>query len=252
MGIELLAIPIGIIIATIAMSIGLGGGIIWVPVMLWLYGLTPQEAVATSLVIQVAGLGSGTVAYLRAGAVRLKVLPALVGAALPSVIVGSILAVSLPRELVQGTLGLMSLALALIFVSQQEGLELLSSAGEKKSNTLSIMPIAGFFGFFSGFLSVGIGEWIIPFMKKRLRMQMYESVATAVTTMFILAITGSFTHGIFGNKIRWSLAAYAIVGVIIGAQIGPRISKRINDRALKEVFIYIMTLIGIHEIFQAL
>jgi hypothetical protein len=39
--------------------------------------------------------------------------------------------------------------------------------------------------------------------------------------------------------------------VIIGGQIGPRFSERINERMLKEVFIFLLTLIGIHLIYNS-
>ena len=42
------------------------------------------------------------------------------------------------------------------------------------------------------------------------------------------------------------------IGTLIGGQIGARISQRINDALLKQSFIYLMTLIGIHLIFQAI
>ena len=49
----------GLFISTAAMTIGIGGGILWTPLLILAYGLTPQEAIATSLLIQVIGMGSG-------------------------------------------------------------------------------------------------------------------------------------------------------------------------------------------------
>jgi uncharacterized protein len=44
---------------------------------------------------------------------------------------------------------------------------------------------------------------------------------------------------------------WAVPGVIIGGQIGPRITEKINERMLKEVFIFLLTLIGIHLIYNS-
>jgi hypothetical protein len=234
------------------MSIGLGGGILWVPLLLWVFGLSPQEAVATSLVIQVVGLGSGSFAYIKSRMVNFRLVGTIILAALPAVIAGSLLAVSLPKAMVQGTLGIMSLAIALIFVSAKEAVETQAAYKYDLKKVSGILPIPAFFGFFSGFLSVGIGEWLIPSLKTRLNMNMYRAVANVVVVMFVLAITGAVTHGVVSENIKWQLVIWGALGVVIGAQVGPRIARRINDRALKEVFIYIMTLIGIHEIFLAL
>ncbi len=234
------------------MSIGLGGGIMWVPVLLVLYKMSPPEAVATSLAIQVVGLGSGTLAYIRAREVNFKLAGLLTLVSLPGVIIGSLAAVSLPKSLVQGSLGLMSLSIAMIFVFHKESLE---KPGKYKFNfaeTRKILHLPAFFGVFSGFLSVGIGEWIIPTLKTKLKMNMYKAVANVIAVMFVLSIAGTISHSILADNIRWNTVMWGSIGVIVGAQIGPRIAEKINDRALKESFIYIMTLIGIHEIFSAL
>ena len=38
---------------------------------------------------------------------------------------------------------------------------------------------------------------------------------------------------------------------LIGGQIGPRLAERINERKLKDIFIFLLTLIGIHLIYNA-
>ncbi|MCP3688170.1 MAG: sulfite exporter TauE/SafE family protein, partial [Gammaproteobacteria bacterium] len=59
---ELALVLAGSMIATAAMAIGIGGGILWTPLLILVYQLTPADAISTSLFIQVAGLGSGTLA----------------------------------------------------------------------------------------------------------------------------------------------------------------------------------------------
>ena len=57
--------PIAILIASAVSSIGLGGGVLWMPYFLILCKLNPETAVVTSLLIQTAGMGSGTIAFFR-------------------------------------------------------------------------------------------------------------------------------------------------------------------------------------------
>ena len=54
-----------------------------------------------------------------------------------------------------------------------------------------------------------------------------------------------------GGDASFVTILWAVPGVIIGGQIGPRISERVNDRILKEVFIFLLTLIGIHLIYNS-
>jgi len=45
--------------------------------------------------------------------------------------------------------------------------------------------------------------------------------------------------------------AWAIPGVMIGGQVGPRVTDKINERILKDIFIFLLTLIGIHLIYNS-
>ena len=244
----------GLFISTAAMTIGIGGGILWTPLLILAYGLSPQEAVATSLLIQVIGMGSGSFAFLRSNLVEKKFAIIFFFAALPGVIMGSFITVNLPQQPVQMALGVMAMMLALLFVSGHEPLDEEKSNyrfDRKKVNLL--LPIPGFFGFIMGFLSLGIGEWLIPAMRSRLKLDMKRCVATIIPMMFLLAIVASGLHwSLMEESVQINYFLWGSLGTLIGGQLGPRVARYIDDRMLKETFIFLMTLIGIHLIFQAI
>ena len=60
-----LAFPAGMIIASLASTVGIGGGILWMPFFLIFLKLPPETAVVTSLLVQTAGMGSGSVAFIK-------------------------------------------------------------------------------------------------------------------------------------------------------------------------------------------
>lgn len=248
-------IAAGIVISTIAMAVGIGGGILWTPLFILAYNISPQEAVATSIVIQVFGMGSGALAYWRSKLSNPSLIIVLYLAALPGIIVGSIIAVKLSQWLVQIALGTMALTLSLLFVASDDGISDTSEFQPVIAITPQvwrILPIPGFFGLVMGVLSVGIGEWLIPALKTHLHLSMRQAIGTVVPTMFLLASSAALIHWSLSQEVRWELTTLASVGTIIGGQIGPYISRYINDRLLKEIFIYLMTLVGIHLIFQAI
>jgi len=247
-------IAAGVGIATVAMAVGIGGGILWTPLLIVAYDLGPGEAVATSLLIQVIGLGSGAIAYFRYKLVvpRLSLLFFFV--ALPGVVLGSFFSVSLPQHLVQMALGAMAMTLAILFVtSQEEDFQptATTSVPYDPAKVNSVLPIPAFFGVIMGLLSVGIGEWIIPALKSRLRMEMSHAIGTIIPMMFLLALTATLSHWVFSENFRFEHCLWGGLGTLIGGQIGPLINRRIEDRILKEAFIYLMTLVGIHLIFQS-
>lgn len=242
----------GIIISTIAIAVGIGGGILWTPLLILVYDMPPQEAIATSLLIQVIGMGSGSLAYIRSGRVVTKLSKMFIVAALPGVIIGSYITVSLPQQTVQMALGIMSMVLAILFVSGND--DIVSDARFKYENRdiYRILPIPAFFGFILGSLSLGIGEWLIPALKSRLKLDMATSIATVIPMMFVLALIASFIHWVLVDNINYNYFVWGAIGTFIGGQIGARVSKYFNERILKQSFIYLMTLIGIHLIFQSI
>ncbi len=65
MTLEWTALPAGAAISTIATLAGFGGGILWMPYLIYLIRLDPEQAVVTSLIIQVCGMGSGTFSVIK-------------------------------------------------------------------------------------------------------------------------------------------------------------------------------------------
>jgi len=251
---ELGLVVAGMFIATAAMTIGIGSGILWTPLLILAYGLSPQEAVATSLLIQVVGMGSGSYAFFRSNLVEKKLVLIFFFTALPGVIIGSFVTVNLPQQPVQMALGIMAMILALLFVAGQDSIDDDQKDyhfDQKKLNLL--LPIPGFFGFIMGLLSLGIGEWLIPALRSHLQLDMKRCVATVIPMMFLLAIVASILHwSLMEEAMQLNIFLWGSFGALVGGQIGPRIAHYIDDKMLKESFIFLMTLIGIHLIFHAI
>lgn len=242
----------GTAIASAAMAIGIGGGILWTPLLILVYQLSPVEAISTSLFIQVAGLGSGTLAYSRAGLVKKKLSGIFFLVALPGIIIGSFITINLPQQVVQMALGIMAMTLAILFVASNRDSELVADSDYDTDQIRSVAPIPFVFGFIMGFLSLGISEWLVPALRTKLKMEMPKAIGTSIAMMFMLAVVASFIHFNLSETIHVKIIILGAIGTLIGGQIGPRISQRINDRLLQQSFIYLMTLIGIHLIFQAI
>lgn len=243
----------GLGISTVAMAVGIGGGILWTPILIVLYGLSAPDAVTTSLFIQVLGLGSGAIAYARHGFVAPRLTLMLTAVALPGVVLGSFVSVNLAQHWVQLALGVMAMTLAFLFVATQDSdpVESGSKAVLDLRRVREILPIPAFFGIVMGLLSVGIGEWVLPALQRRLRLEMTQAIAAVIPMMFLLALTASFFHWLFSEHFYWDHVFWGGLGTLVGAQFGSMIGRRIKDRVLKEAFIYLMTLVGIHLIFQS-
>src|SRR5208283_3022030 len=83
-----ISLPAGFAIATLATLVGFGGGILWMPFLILVTHLDPTQAVVTSLVIQVGGMGSGSIAVIKAKKADLRLALVLSACAFLGVPIG--------------------------------------------------------------------------------------------------------------------------------------------------------------------
>ena len=250
-GLNMLAFPAGLVIASLASTVGIGGGILGMPFFIIILKLAPATAGVSSLILQTAGLGSGSVAFIRQRTADLPLAAFLLLLTLPGLGAGALLTRLLSAANLELVLGILTLTTAFLFVSANHkyadtGRDRIPLKGARRYGwVVSIMAVA------SGMLSVSIGEWLVPLMRNRMQLRMRAAVATSIVTIFGTCVAGSLLHVILGSSADLTILAWAIPGVVIGGQIGPRLTERINERMLKEVFIFLLTLIGIHLIYNS-
>jgi hypothetical protein len=229
----------------------LGGGVFWMPFFLILMKMEPGTAVVTSLMIQTAGMGSSSFAYVRRNCVDPKLAFFCLIIAMPGLAIGAKFAHLLSQAQMRMILGVLVMATALWFVSSNQKYNDNGSArvelprGYRYSWLVALMAIG------SGMLSISMGEWLVPMMRGKFAMRMTNAIGTSILIIFGTCVAGSAVHLLLGGRADLSVVMWAIPGVIMGGQIGPRIAAEINERLLKEIFIFLLTLLGIHLIYNA-
>ena len=246
-----IVLPAGIMISTVVSSIGIGGGILWMPFFLLILKLKPEAAVLTSLLIQTFGMGSGSIAFFKQRAADYKLALFILVIALPGIFMGAYIANTIKPSHIELILGILLMTTAFLFVaSNQKYADLGTTRAEiKKVYRYSWVAILVSIG--SGMLSTGISEWMIPIMRNKLSLKMSNAIATCIFITFGTCLTAASIHLLMGGKAELPIVFWAVPGVMIGGQIGPRITQRINERVLKEIFILLLTLIGVHLVYNA-
>ncbi len=246
-----LMFPAGLLISTIAMFSGIGGGVLWMPLLISVYGLPPDQAVVCALLIQVGGMASGTVANMREGLIETRLLWQQAVVAAPAVIVGAALCRVAVPAFIELSLGLLIFLIAYLFLRGGSFLDAGSVAADLEAGR-AIRPVSAAGGFLTGFLSIGIGDWLVPLFNKRCRLTMARSVATGVALMLLLSSLGAGAHLLMGGAVPRVLIAVAAPGVIIGAQVGARLHLRLSEVGLKEVFVLLLLTLAAHVTFNSL
>jgi len=205
--------------------------------------------VVTSLVIQVGGMGSGSVAVIRAKKADLRLSLYLSACAFLGVPIGVWLSRLVSADSIVFLLGVMSLALALVFVYTQDIFDDTLVTRVSLRQTAPYLWLATLFSILTGLLSMGVGDFLVPILRNRLGLKMESAMAACLIVMAMNAALAAILHLLIGERFAAGLVLWAIPGVLLGGQVGPRLASRIPDQSLKEVFIYGLSLAGIHMIF---
>lgn len=244
-------LPIAIFISTAVSSIGIGGGVLLMPFFLLVLKLSPEVAVTTSLLIQTAGMGSASVTCIRQQRVDFKLALFILAVAIPGVIGGAFLAGQLKSAAMQLALGLLVMTTAFLFVSSEQKYTDLGKANVDMQDAYRHSWITIPASIASGMLSTSLSEWLIPIMRSKLSLKMTNAIGTCLVIAFAVSSVGTVSHLIMGSQPNYTVVIWAIPGVLIGGQIGPRITKKINERLLKEAFVFFLTLVGIHLVYNS-
>jgi len=94
-------LPISILIATIAMSSGIGGAVFFSPLFMLVLKLDPVVAIGTALITELFGFSSGLIAYMKAKLIDYKLGLNLLLFSVPMAILGSIFGSEIPPDILK-------------------------------------------------------------------------------------------------------------------------------------------------------
>jgi hypothetical protein len=251
---------LAIAVGTMVMFAGLGAGVLWIPVLTFL-NIRPSEAVAISIFTQIAGKGTGSLTYLFNGMVDMKKATSFIPMALLGVTLGFLAGFCIPVAYDQFLLYIFLLIAGYLLMRTIQSLKTEDSDVNKKTSLDTMPPLRRSYpvvilsSFFTGFLSIGNTDWLIPHMTLKLNMETSRAVATSLFIMFVTILfylilvcisvwigNASWPHGT-------SLLFATCSGVIMGGQIGTRLIRiPWLKRHQKHTFIILLAMSIIHLI----
>ena len=243
--------------------LGLGGGILIVPLLTLVFGLPLREAVAVSLVSVIVTSSASAGVYLQRHTANLRLGMVLELFTAAGALVGGLVAFLLSDRVLAG---LFAALLAWVAVSMLRAERRSRRAGaatttaavpapapaDPDSFTATLggdgysvrrlpMGMAGsvFAGLVSAILGVGGGIVKVPVMN--LVMGVPLKVATATSNMMIgITATSSAVIYLLRGQIDPYVAGPTALGVFVGAMIGSRIAARIDVRLLRWLFVIVL------------
>ncbi|MEO8247442.1 MAG: sulfite exporter TauE/SafE family protein [Chloroflexota bacterium] len=229
--------------------LGLGGGVLLVPVLTLVFGYPIVVAAGASLVAVIATSASAASHYVRTGQADVRLGLVLETATVVGALVGGLLAGFLPeRVLAFGFAALLAYVAVILARRAMDGradgdaTEGDEDEGHRPLPRRLIVPAfasAGGAGVISSLLGIGGGIVKVPLVHLLLGRSMRVSVATSNFVIGVTAAAGAFPYLARGD-VDPAVAGPVVVGVAAGAFLGARLGGRINARLLAIVFILVL------------
>ncbi|MBU0991051.1 MAG: sulfite exporter TauE/SafE family protein [Proteobacteria bacterium] len=246
----------GIFVGTMVMFTGLGAGVLWFPFLTFL-GYAPTEIVPISLFNQIMGKGSGSFKYFNDDLLERKIIRHFIPYTLAGVLIGFSAGFIMPASHEKWLYIIFVLVVVFLLIRitthtpepvEEDKPYIVPEELLQRSNIIVLIS-----SVFTGLLSIGNSDWLIPYMESRLKMPGPKAVATGIFVMFCAALFYLFLtiwSVMFGNNFlpgNLSILFATCSGVILGGQIGSRLIH-INwlKKHQRHAFIIMMSLSAIH------
>lgn len=247
--------------------IGLGGGVIVVPVLTLLYHIDIRLAIGASIVSVIATSSGAAAAYVREKMTNLRAGMFLEIATTTGAVSGAYLTTLLPQRFLFVLFGIVLGYSAFATFRKRHKAEPLEVSNDRIANYfnlhgsyydqaeqreisykvvgtkvgLMMMYVAG---LVSALLGIGSGALKVPAMDVAMHLPMKVSSATS---NFMIGVTAAASAGVYfaRGQIDPIIAAPVAAGVLVGATFGAKVLGKITSKSVRIVFIVVLVVISI-------
>jgi hypothetical protein len=249
-------LALGAVVGVVAGLLGVGGGLIIVPALLYLFhiqGISPAVAmhlaIGSSLATIVFTSISSAWAHHRHGAVRWSIVFYMT----PGIAVGAVLGAVIAKYLAGPALR-QCFAVFEWLVAIQMWFGLRPSPARRLPGTAPMGLTGGFIGAISSILGIGGGTLTVPFLVW-CNVSLREAVATSAACGLPIAIAGALGFAATGwnnpdlpalssGFVYWPAVAGVVATSILTTSLGAWLTHRLPVLVLRRIFAVVLALIG--------
>lgn len=235
---------IGILAGAFGGLVGLGGGVVMIPLMVAILKITQHKAHGTSLFALVFTGITGALTYWSHGSVDILAAIILAVTAIFTARAGAKFAHSLPEWKLKRAFGAFLIFAATILILKPYLANWHHFQFEGLIKIIVLLLTGIFAGFLAGMMGIGGGTVMVPALVLLLNFGQHIAQGTSLLCMVPAGAVGAYTHLKLGNVIK-ELLPGLIVGIIIGTYIGSNIAHALSEASLRIIFAIIIIWTGI-------
>jgi uncharacterized membrane protein YfcA len=263
-----------VVAGALGSMLGLGGGVIVIPLLTLLLGVDIRLAIAASAVAVVATSCSGASQHLRSRLANVRLAIFLEVGAAAGALTGALLAGAVASRWLYVLFGfVLALSGAALLRRAKQGAPSSGDEGPVEAPSLGLSGVCAdddgrdvayrvrrpwlglgliyVAGLFGGMLGVGAGVLKVPALDLAMRVPWRASTATST---LMIGVTAAASAGVFlaRGSIAPIVAAPVVLGIVVGAQIGSRLLRRLPATATRIVFLGVVLWMSVQMIRKGL
>ena len=236
--------------------LGLGGGLLVVPLLVFAWGLEFHQAAATSLVCCLATSAAGSLGLERSGRVDYALVAELEVFAVAGALGAAALAVRIPAAVLAFLFALVSLVAAWRVARRELRVGDAGAPGGESAPTApgparraGAWALSAVAGVASTLLGIGGGPIKVPLQTELLRVNLPTALANSNLMVGItsaIGVAASYGRGL----IRPEETAAACLGIAAGAYAGGRVAHHLKTRWLAIAFVLVLVVTALRMLWK--
>ena len=258
-------LAVGSVAGVLAGLLGVGGGLVIVPALAWVFqesgfpaSAVMHMAVGTSLATIVATAASSVRAHHARGAVRWALAARLAPGVMAGALAGAALAAGLSTRWMTGLFGLLEVLIGGYMLAKQERGP--AEAGGPMPGTLAVALAGAVIGTVSGVAGIAGGTLTVPLLV-HWRVPVAQAIATSAAVGLPIALSGGLGFVVTGwdEALPRGSLGYVYLPAVLGialasvsfAPLGARLAHRLPTGVLRRVFAVFLLLVGTRLLLSA-
>lgn len=239
----LLAAFLSLVIGVLLGMLGGGGAILTLPMLVYVLGVEPKAAIATSLFVVGATSLVGAAINARARTVAWKIGVVFGAAAMVGAFAGGRLASFVPATILLVFFAAMMLVTATAMLRRRAERSI-----PRQGQSLGLALALGVgVGVVSGLVGAGGGFLIVPALTIFAGLAMREAIGTSLFVIAVQSFAG-FTGHANHVALDWSLIAVVTVPAVVGTVVGAFAGNKVPADILRRGFAWLVVAMGLFVI----
>lgn len=229
--------------ALVGVSLGLlggGGSILTVPILSYVLGMEPREAIAASLFIVGVTSAAGMIGHARSGRVRWKTGLLFGLAGMGGALGGGVLGGFIPGTVLMILFAVMMIVTATAMIRGRKTAA--AASPEHRMPVVRILLDGFLIGIATGLVGAGGGFLVVPALNLLGGLPMAIAVGTSLLVIAMKSFAGLGGY-LFSTQLDWPVVLTFAATAIAGSFAGVALAGRIPERALRTgfgVFVLVM------------